>query len=357
MTPPENAYQAHFAQLKQSFENFPGGSPNQLTIETRFPLSETETLAIDRTAHACRQMWQTNQEDESLRLANPPFSGFFVQGLITSVNNPSIMLPLFNMEHDDGDALHGEETGIAQVRALLGPVQIKEERLILSFLGRNMNDCGGCIGFMLDNIHPESLIIQVDPQSPEIGVRRLKDLVVNIEDLPTTDTQALPPAISRVVQSLSANDFHPRGHWPYHDFSADPTRRYSAMTQLDDQKIWAGGHGPVDYRTVSPGQHLEIKLFDWAENHRIIYDSHPPDPNDWCLYFVGSGPEIVPRINYKDRNAILEWEHKLSKILQIKDLTLPVAVLSLSSDGTIQTRLTNTREIFPFPFHPKVLEG
>lgn len=330
-------------------------SPKDLLIHTKNKLSPEEKSAVLAIANKCLE-----QTPDHERNANPIYSGYFVEGWTGVVENPTLLWPLFNFEHGEGDALHGEETAGTLLRAHYAS-SLPEKRAMIAFKDLFTVDavrsCGGCRDFMRDNFNPASLIIAANSQQEQIGVWRLEDLLVKIDESHRLKLPELEQPIAEVIQSLSAADFEQQGYWPYHDQSMYPERRYTAMIVIDGKKYKAGGYGPVDFRTIPPVQQLMATLMTELDAGKLPELNHPRKPEELGLYILAQQTNTIPDVVYKDRNQVLELVYRLGQRWHSPDLTLPVLLVARDEDSSKQIYRTDTEQWLPMSFHPKVLAG
>ena len=332
-------------------------SEKDFDIHTRYLLNYKEGRAVIRIANQCHEVEGTSNGSPDERLPNPGYSGFYVEGRMGIVEHPEISVPLFNLEHGEGDALHGEEVGGSLLRAIVGP-SLPQKRVVMGFPGEGTPvSCGGCLDFMRENFSPRSLTIVADSKNHKIGIWRLQDHFFPIDDSLKVIKNKLPRQIAQIVDELTPDDFDRGGYWPYHNSEVHPERHYSAMMFVGNRFFKEGGYGPVDYRTTPAVQMLMQQIMP-AEKFAYLTELHSPgDVADFCLYILGSYRGVVPDVVYKDRNQLLELEHRLSKMWGKPDLAIPVAIVNYNKKGNKEIRFTNSKEWLPDPFHPRILSG
>lgn len=322
-------------------------SPENIIVHTKEPLTRLEVAAVLRVSEKASQSVEPPYAD-------PRHSGYSVEGAAGIVGK-RLTVPLFNLEYP-GNAQHGEETGIIQLRSSYGPSLVDQTAVLCFRNGDKPTCCGGCRDMMRVNISHNSLITTLN-KDKQVQVWRLKDLLFTVDESKEVGLDTLPPAIATVVEALQPADFERKGYWKYHNLDVDKQGHYEAMMTLNGNTYREGGYGPVDYRTVGPVQQIMSHVMPRIESGEMQFGKRPIDPLAFCLYILGPYKGIIPDVDYKDRNQILELEHHLQKVSGQPDLRLPVAHVVLGENGEKKVYMTDTREWLPYPFHPKILSA
>ena len=312
---------------KWAFKSFVGQAVAELSDEQRKRIPTYEQALVIAGAS---------------KVPSPPFSNYFCKESIGT--NPTNFTPAGNIEYGLCQAIHGEESAVANLRAS----QIQESEygdIVLGIIAGNPDDvpnpCGNCRDVMLDGIGEEFEIVSGAPEGGLAIVAPFKSFLFKepkeIREIPEIELENFEELIMLKMEEANALTSD-----PYSPSKVHPERKYFAIL-FTKKNLYVGTRDiMVDYHPLYPLRDA-IRQATRANDHTIM---------GIAIVREDEGQDI-PHVMYKDRQHLLEFNLQ-NELIHDDEQDPPIVLVTHDGKGNI-TRLcrTSVKEWLPFPFTPR----
>lgn len=270
------------------------------------------------------------------QVPSPIFSGYFCKECATEVHGSPV--PAGNIEYGFLQALHGEESAVAALRASYPHAQGKN--IVLGFYSddkqvmRPGSPCGNCRDIMRESFGENFEIVTGNPDGELALVVPMRFYLFDNYRPAETGARHINAARETISEGkYLENDFYsPKG--------VHPLRKYYASVRTARETYFGAHDVMCDYHPI-------YALRDAVRQARRNHD--PFLEEVWIVSEDSDGEP--PDVMYKDRQHLLELNLQQELLVgEEYDPTVFLATYDLASQRLKMTWQTTVREWLPFPF-------